>query len=98
MKAQKRELFRRPAGVLLLAAVWLGLAWGCAREPERQWYKIGKPYTMEEFRRDTTQCTRDKKLDADCMRSRGWVDVSPDRPEPSKAETTGTQILPLQKY
>jgi hypothetical protein len=96
VNAGKTDTLRRAAGALLLAVVSLGLAWGCAREPERQWYKIGKPYTMEEFRRDTAQCSRDKTLDADCMRARGWVDVSPDRPEPTKP--TETQILPLQKY
>lgn len=69
--------------VVLLAALFLLGAWGCAREPERQWYKIGQPYTVAEFQRDKAACTRGKKLDFDCMRARGWVDVSPDRPAPS---------------
>ena len=68
---------------------------GCAREPEPLWQKIGQQYTLDEFRRDTAQCTQAKKLDFDCMRARGWVDVSADRPEPSSAEKGGTQILPL---
>ena len=67
---------------LLVALVLIG-SWGCARQPERQWYKIGQPYSVAEFQRDKTECTREKKLDFDCMRSRGWVDVSPDRPAPS---------------
>lgn len=73
--------------ILVLAGLW-----GCAREPERQWMKIGKPYSMAEFERDKAECTREKKLDFDCMRARGWLDVSPDRPpprEPEKAPTRG---------
>ena len=70
------------AGFGLLTVVLTIGFWGCAREPERQWYKIGQPYTLAEFERDKAACTREKKLDFDCMRGRGWVDVSPDRPAP----------------
>lgn len=71
----------------ILAALLLLGSWGCAREPERLWYKIGQRYTMEEFQRDKAECTREKKLDFDCMRARGWVDVSPERPAPSPEPT-----------
>lgn len=77
------------ASVALLVALLLIGSWGCARQLERQWYKIGQPYSLAEFQRDKAECTREKKLDFDCMRARGWVDVSPDRPpsspEPEKA-------------
>ena len=72
---------RSPAG-LLVVLLALG-SWSCARQPERQWQKFGQPYTVAEFQRDKAECTRAKKLDVDCMRSRGWVDVSPDRPAPA---------------
>jgi len=71
------------AGVVLVAAVFLAEVSGCARQPERQWYKIGQPYSMAEFQRDRAECTRGRQLDFACMRARGWVDVSPDRPPPA---------------
>lgn len=64
----------------LALAVAFGGAIGCARGPDRLWYKPGQPYTMAEFERDTTACTRKGKLDFDCMRTRGWTDVSATRP------------------
>jgi len=72
-----RKVFTGAAVILLIGAS------GCAREPERQWYKIGKPYTTAEFTRDVAECTKGGTLDADCMRARGWVDVSPDLPTPT---------------
>lgn len=79
-----------PAGVVLLVVLFLAEVWGCTRTPERQWYKIGQPYTLAEFQRDRAECARGKQLDFDCMRARGWVDVSPDRsqpaPEPERAQ------------
>jgi len=71
------------SAVALLTAFLLIGSSGCTREPERQWYKIGQPYSLAEFQRDRTECTREKRLDFDCMRARGWRDVSPDRPAPS---------------
>ncbi len=82
-----------PTLVVLLAFLVLG-AWACTREPERQWYKIGQRYTMEEFRRDTKECTRGGELDVACMRGRGWVDVGPDRPGPPPEEPGKTFVLP----
>ncbi len=38
--------------------------------------KVGKPYTVEEFRRDYADCSKSGTLDDDCMRSRGWVDMA----------------------
>lgn len=53
---------------------------GCAG-PEREWMKTGQRYTVEEFRRDVKECTRERKLDEECMRQRGWVAVSPAKTE-----------------
>ncbi|MGH7389071.1 MAG: hypothetical protein ACREM3_06370 [Candidatus Rokuibacteriota bacterium] len=53
---------------------------GCA-EPEREWLKVGQPYTADEFRRDVAACTRGGTLDEECMKSRGWVSVSAKRAE-----------------
>lgn len=76
--------------ILLTVAAAL-LAAGCA-EPEREWLKVDQPYTTAEFRRDIAACTRGGKLDEECMKSRGWVSLSPTRtekpPEPVRATTT----------
>jgi hypothetical protein len=56
--------------------VVLALAAGCGYD-ERQWLKVDQKYTTDEFRRDHAACTKDGKLDDNCMRSRGWVAVNP---------------------
>lgn len=64
----------------LVALVLFGGA-GCATtSDEPVWYKPGGEYTTAEFNRDRDQCTKAKKLDHECMKARGWVPVSPDRP------------------
>jgi hypothetical protein len=63
--------------VLLLGAA------GCARPQEPLWYKPGGDYTTAEFNRDREACTKDKRLDPECLKARGWVQVSPDRPPPA---------------
>ena len=67
-------------GALFLLAVLLGSATGCASLGEPLWYKPGGTYTTAEFNRDRDSCTRDKTLDPECMKTKGWVPVSPDRP------------------
>jgi hypothetical protein len=57
--------------------VILTLAAGCGGYDERQWLKVDQKYTTDEFRRDHAACTKDGKLDDNCMRSRGWVAVNP---------------------
>ncbi|HEV8586611.1 MAG TPA: hypothetical protein VGT02_16710 [Methylomirabilota bacterium] len=63
--------------VLLLAAV-AALA-GCASD--KSWMKVGEPYTTAEFRKDYADCskTRNGKLDEECLRGRGWVEMKPSR-------------------
>jgi hypothetical protein len=52
---------------------------GCAAE--KQWMKVGESYTTAEFRRDYAECSKakDGRLDDDCMRARGWVDMKPSK-------------------
>lgn len=72
----------------------LGLASGCSASDERQWMKVNERYTVQEFRRDHAECTRDKTLDDECMRRKGWVDLSAggDKiPEWQKSPTPGQQ-------
>ena len=72
----------------LLLAVLLGSATGCASLDEPPlWYKPGGNYTTAEFNRDRDSCTRNKKLDPECLKAKGWVTVSPDRPAPTAQPT-----------
>ena len=50
----------------------LGLA-GCGSHDDREWMKVDRRYTKEEFQRDHKECTRKGDLDEACMRQRGWV-------------------------
>ena len=70
-------------GAFFLLMVLLGSTFGCATRDERQWQKIGVDYTTAEFNRDLAACTRDKKLDDECLKARGWVPFNPDRPAPA---------------
>lgn len=70
-------------GALFLLATLLGGAYGCASTEEPQWYKPGGNYTTAEFNRDRDACTKGKVFDAECMKAKGWVTVSPDRPAPT---------------
>ena len=66
----------------LLVALLVSVS-GCGSTDERLWYKPGGNYTTTEFNRDRDACTRDKKLDEECLKAKGWVTVSPDRPPPT---------------
>ena len=46
----------------------------------RQWYKPNVNYTVDEFKRDRDGCTKDKVLDEPCMKERGWIPLTSDRP------------------
>lgn len=63
---------------------------GCSSERDRQWYKPGSNYTVAEFQRDRDECTKDRVLDEQCLKQKGWVPLTSDRepgtaPSPSPA-------------
>jgi hypothetical protein len=68
---------------LLVVVVPLLLV-GCSSERDRQWYKPGVNYTVTEFIRDRDECTKNRELDEQCMKQRGWVPLTSDR-EPASA-------------
>jgi hypothetical protein len=77
--------------ILIALAIALAVG-GCASE-EKEWMKIGSSYTMAEFRRDYDACSKGVTLDENCMRSRGWVAVSPgksDKPVVEQPQRQGT--------
>jgi len=53
-------------------------AGACAFEPEKQWYKPAASYTVADFRRDEVACTKNRKLDEECLKQRGWTSLSGD--------------------
>jgi hypothetical protein len=60
----------------------------------REWMKINEKYTGEDFRRDVKACSKSGNLDGGCMRSRGWVDVSKNKPETSPFPEQKPQYAP----
>lgn len=62
-------------------AVLLALSLAACATDDRQWMKLDQKYTIEDFRRDTAECTKSGKLDDACMRAKGWIDVGPARGE-----------------
>jgi len=62
---------------VLVALVWLVPALGGCVTDEREWMKLYERYTVAEFTRDRDACTKNGKIDDACMRSRGWVAVTP---------------------
>lgn len=63
--------------LFIVAAVVLG---SCSTESDRQWYKPAANYTVDEFKRDRDGCTKQNVLDEQCMKERGWVPLTSDRP------------------
>jgi uncharacterized protein YcfL len=70
----------------LLAVVASFLLVGCSSERDWQWYKPNTNYTVAEFQRDRDQCTKDRALDDQCMKQRGWVPLTSDREPPTKVQ------------
>lgn len=56
---------------------------GCSSEHDRQWYKPGTNYTTAEFNRDRDGCTTKNELNEQCMKEKGWVPLTSDRPADS---------------
>jgi hypothetical protein len=86
----------RQAFAAIIAASVLAAS-GCGGGDTREWMKLDQKYTTEEFRRDHAACSRGRKLDDDCMRSRGWVDVKASRPDTVKEQQGGPSPLPAQR-
>ena len=77
--------------MFLLAITTLSLG-GCASETAKQWYKPGDNYTVAEFQRDRTACTKNDILDEACLRGRGWVAITADDDKgPSPIVTPGAK-------
>ena len=72
---------RRIAFLIVLSA--LGLA-GCGAHDPREWMKVDRGYTKEEFQRDYRECSRKGDLDDACMKQKGWVAVNPAKSEKPK--------------
>lgn len=70
--------------IALVALTAAAAVAGCAQD--KQWMKVGQPYTTEEFRRDYADCSKGGKLDETCLRSRGWVSVTPGKTETKEPE------------
>lgn len=86
-------MLRRPA-VCFLALLLLTEA-GCSNQQEHPWIKPSQDYTTAEFNRDRDGCTKGKKLDYACMKAKGWVQFSPDRPEPAPIKDPEKRPPPL---
>jgi hypothetical protein len=59
---------------------------GCSSERDRQWYKPNANYTVDEFKRDRDACTPARELDEQCMKQRGWIPLTSDRPTEGPAK------------
>jgi hypothetical protein len=64
---------------LLVIATMLSLV-GCSTEHERQWYKPNVNYTVDDFKRDRDACTNGNTLDEQCLKERGWLPLTSDKP------------------
>jgi hypothetical protein len=63
--------------LLMILIAGIALALGACASQEKEWMKVEGTYTVADFRRDYASCSKGALLDEGCMRSKGWVDVSP---------------------
>ena len=66
----------------------------CTLEPDRQWYKPGGNYTIAEFKQDQTACTKNRVLDEQCLRQRGWIPLTGDREPPARSSQPSSRGQP----
>ena len=71
--------------LLLVAALSLVACGG----QEKQWYKANQSYTVAEFQRDQAACTKDRVMDEECLKQRGWIAISADRDKPPPPPAQG---------
>jgi PBP1b-binding outer membrane lipoprotein LpoB len=63
----------------LAVAFGLALSLGaCSSDADKQWYKPAGNYSTAEFDRDSRACTKNRQLDEECLKQRGWVSLSGD--------------------
>jgi len=62
-----------------LALVASLLVAGCGTGQDKQWYKPSGNYTVTEFARDRDACTKNRELDEQCLKQRGWLPLTSDR-------------------
>jgi hypothetical protein len=63
----------------VVLALGLGLSLGaCSSDPEKQWYKPSGNYSSAEFDRDSKACTKNRVVDEECLKQRGWAPLSGD--------------------
>jgi hypothetical protein len=72
--------------IVAVIALGIGLAAGGCASHEKEWMKIGTSYTLAEFRRDHSACSKGGSLDESCMRTKGWVAVNPGQAEKAVVE------------
>jgi len=73
--------------LLAIAVVALG---ACASGTAKQWYKPNG-YTVADFTRDETACTKDGTVDEACLRSRGWISITADEDKgPTPVQPAGS--------
>ena len=66
---------------IALIALCVALALGaCASDDNKEWMKLDGRATEADLKRDYTACSKSGKLDEVCMRSKGWLAVSPGVP------------------
>ncbi|HSF06650.1 MAG TPA: hypothetical protein VLG10_12740 [Methylomirabilota bacterium] len=82
----------------LLLALALGTALAGCGSGEREWLKPDQPYTAAEFRRDMSACSSGGKVDETCMKSRGWISVSPPKPDKTAPQTPARTPVPGSRY
>ena len=66
---------------------------GCKSAADKQWYKPGIAYTVAEFQRDEAECTKNRVLDEECLKQRGWVPLTSFSTEVEKPVSSGPSLL-----
>jgi len=66
-------------GSLVACALAAGVVAGCSSDRGVQWYKPNVDYTVADFQRDRKACEKNDKIDAACLRERGWLPLSADK-------------------
>jgi len=75
---------------LLVSIATLALG-GCASQPQKQWYKAAGNYTVADWDRDEALCSKNRVVDEECLKAKGWIPLSadPEKPVPSPVDPRG---------